>query len=309
MSEPSLQQRGRVVDREGRLNIVRVGVSRGYLHDLYHFLLVSSWLRLLAILVALYVGSNALFACAYLLGDRAIVNARPGSFADAFFFSVQTMSTSGHGVLAPRTSYANVLMATEAFIGLLGLAMVTGMIFAKFSRPTARVLFSRVALMTRRDGVPCLMFRMANRRGNQIVEARVHVMLALTETTAEGEVVRRLHDLAMTPEQNALFALAWTAIHPITESSPLLRATPESLVEKEAEIHVSVTGLDETFSQTVHARYSYVPEEILWNARFVDIISRTADGRRQVDYSRFHDVVPEVARGEETARSAANPAT
>ena len=305
MSEPSLQQRGRVVSREGRINIVRAGVARGYLNDLYHFLLVSSWPRLLAILLGLYLTSNVLFACAYLLGDHAIVNARPGSFADAFFFSVQTMSTIGYGVLAPRTPYANVLMTTEAFIGLLGLAMVTGMIFAKFSRPTARVLFSRVAVMTRRDGVPCLMFRMANRRGNQIVEARVHVVLALTETTAEGEVIRRLHDLAMAREQNALFALSWTAIHPITENSPLLRATPESLVEKEAEIIVSMTGLDETFSQTVHARHSYVPEEILWSARFVDILSRTPDGRRQVDYSRFHDVVPEDARGEERARSAA----
>jgi len=307
MSEPSLQQRGRVVSREGRINIVRAGVARGYLNDLYHFLLVSSWPRLLAILLGLYLTSNVLFACAYLLGDHAIVNARPGSFADAFFFSVQTMSTIGYGVLAPRTPYANVLMTTEAFIGLLGLAMVTGMIFAKFSRPTSRVLFSRVAVMTRRDGVPCLMFRMANRRGNQIVEARVHVVLALTETTAEGEVIRRLHDLAMAREQNALFALSWTAIHPITENSPLLRATPQSLVEKEAEIIVSMTGLDETFSQTVHARHSYVPEEILWNARFVDILSRTPDGRRQVDYSRFHEVVPEDARGEERAHSAAKP--
>lgn len=304
MSEPSPQQRGRVVTREGRVNIVRAGVTRGHLGDLYHFLLVSSWPRLLAILVGLYLASNALFACAYLLGDQPIVNARPGSFADAFFFSIETMSTIGYGVLAPRTPYANVLMAAEAFVGLLGLAMVTGMIFAKFSRPTARVLFSRVAVMTRRDGVPCLMFRMANRRGNQIVEARVHVVLALTETTAEGEIIRALHDLAMAREQNALFALSWTAIHPITEQSPLFRVTRESLLAKEAEIIVSLTGLDETFSQTVHARHSYVPEEIVWNARFVDILSRAPDGRRQVDYSRFHDVVAEDAGGEEPERSA-----
>jgi inward rectifier potassium channel len=184
------------------------------------------------------------------LGDEPIANARPGSFADAFFFSVQTMSTIGYGVLAPRTPYANVLVTTEALVGLLGLAMVTGMIFAKFSRPTARVLFSRVAVMTRRDGVPCLMLRMANRRGNQIVEARVHVVLALTETTAEGEVIRGLHDLAMARAENALFALSWTAIHPITEQRPLFRVTSESLAEQEAGSIVSLTGLDETFSQT-----------------------------------------------------------
>jgi inward rectifier potassium channel len=272
-------QTGRILHPSGRINIIQTGARDGHLSDLYHFLLVSSWTRLLAMLAVAYVGSNSLFALLYLLDDHGIAGARPGSFADAFFFSVQTMATIGYGQMVPRTFIANVLVTTEALVGLLGLAMVTGLIFAKFSRPTARVLFSRVAVM-------------ANQRGNQIVEARIHVVLATTETTAEGEVIRRLRDLEMLRSQHALFALSWTAIHPITERSPLHGATPTSLAAAETEIIVSLTGLDETFSQTVHARHSYVPEEIMWNARFVDILSRLPDGRRLVDYTHFHDVVP-----------------
>ena len=291
MSEtPSRQQSGRFLDR-GRINIVQTGLHNGYLGDLYHLLLISSWWRLLMILALLYFATNSLFAAAYLLQPGDIENAHTGSFADAFFFSLQTMATIGYGKLAPRTAYANELVAIESLVGLLGIAMVTGLAFAKFSRPTARVLFSRVAVISPRDGVPCLMFRMANQRGNQIVEAHIHVVLALTETTLEGELIRRLHDLRMLRDQHALFALSWTALHPITEASPLFRATAESLAAHEAEIIVSLTGLDETFSQTVHARHSYVAEEIVWGARFVDVLSRTPDGRRQVDYTHFHDVV------------------
>ena len=184
--------------------------------DLYHFLLRSTWLRLLVVLVVVSAGINALFALAYMATGDGIENARPGSFADAFFFSVQTLATIGYGKLVPRSLAANVLVALEALVGLLGLAMVTGLVFAKFSRPTARVLFSRMAVVSRRDGVPALMFRMANERGSGIVEAQVHVVLARNETTAEGEAVRRFYDLDLSRRQNALFALSWTVIHPIT---------------------------------------------------------------------------------------------
>lgn len=292
MSSQSASQAGRVLTRDNRINIVRRGLPKGHRGDWYHSLLVSSWPRLLALMGGTFVTANSVFAFAYLLGHQSIASAREGSFADAFFFSVQTMATIGYGSMAPHTLYANVLVCIEAMVGLLGLAMVTGLVFAKFSRPTARVLFSNVAVLTRRDGVPSLMFRMANQRGNQIVDARIHVVLALTETTPEGETLRRLHDLRMTREQNALFALSWTAVHPINAASPFHGATKESLVASEAEIIISLTGIDESFSQTVHARHSWIAEEIIWGARFVDILSRLPDGRRQVDYRRFHDVEP-----------------
>ena len=286
---------GQVPSHDGSLPIVRVGTANGYLSDLYHLLLVSSWSRLLLLLGLVFVGSNCLFALAYLLAGDSIQGARPGSFADAFFFSVQTMATIGYGYIIPRTLFANILVTVESLTGLFGLAVVTGLVFAKFSRPTARVLFSRVAVVTPRDGVPSLMFRMANQRGNQIVEARIHVVLALTETTAEGEVIRRLQDLEMARAQNALFALSWTAVHPITATSPFYRRTHESLATTEAEVIVSLTGIDESFSQTVHARHSYTADEIVWGVRFVDILSRAPDGRRCVDYTHFHEVVPDDA--------------
>jgi inward rectifier potassium channel len=170
--------------------------------------------------------------------------------------------------------------------------MVTGLVFAKFSRPTARVRFSRYAIVAMRDGVPSLMIRMANLRENRIVESDIHVVLARQETTSEGEEVRQLHDLQMTRSHHALFILTWTAIHPIVETSPLFGHSRESLSKADAEIIVSVTGLDETYSQTVHARHSYTLDEIRWDARFADVLRVDPDGRRWVDYTHFDDIEP-----------------
>ena len=259
--------------------------------DAYHFLLDASWPKLLGLLLSLYLAANALFAAAYLLQPGAIENARPGSFADAFFFSVQTMATIGFGKLLPRTTYANLLVVLETSTGIIGLAMLTGLIFAKFSRPTARVQFSRHAVITIRDGSPCLMFRMANARATRILEADAHVVLARAETTLEGESVRRFYDLELDRGRTSIFALTWTVIHRLKETSPLYGATPASLAASESEIIVSVLGLDETVSQTVHARYSYLAEDIVWGARLADVMSRLPDGRRHIDLSRLHDIV------------------
>jgi inward rectifier potassium channel len=269
------------------------------LDDLYHHLVSASWPRLLTLLAGAFLGANALFAFAYLLQPEGIENARPGSLVDAFFFSVQTMGTIGYGKMVPRTFYTNALVTAEVFGGLLGLAMVTGLTFAKFSRPTARVLFSRQAVVSPHEGVPSLMFRMANARGNSIVEAQVHVVFAVNETTAEGVAMRRFYDLDLARRQSALFALSWTAIHPVTKQSPLHGATPSTLDAAEAEIVVSLVGLDETFSQTVHARHRYAARDIVWDARFADILVRGVDGRRSVDYAHFHEVVPLAAPREQ----------
>jgi len=265
--------------------------------DAYFLLITRSWPWLLAVLAGLYVGVNVLFALAYLACGDCIENARAGSFADAFFFSVQTLATIGYGTWAPRTFGGHVLVVVEAFAGLLGFALATGLAFSKFSRPTARVLFSAVAVVAPRDGVPCLMFRMANERGNQIVEAEVHAVLARDETTAEGESVRRFHDLTLLRRRNALFALTWTAVHPITPASPLADATPEGLASSEAEIVVSLVGLDETVSQTVHARHVYPASAVRWGVRFADVVSRLPGGGRRIDLRAFHDVVPARAGG------------
>ena len=292
MPTPAPSQPPRFVERGGASDVVRSGMAPRRLRDVYHSALNAPWPLLLASFAGFWVVVNALFALAYLAGGDDITNARDGSFLDAFFFSVQTMATIGYGALAPRTLYANVLVAIEAFLGVVSFALATGLFFAKFSRPTARILFSRVAVVAPRDGTRSLMLRMANERANQVAEAQVHVALARTETTVEGERVRRFYDLELVRTHSPIFILTWTVIHPITESSPLFGVGPDALRASEGEIIVSVTGIDDTFSQLIHARYSYVADEIVWDARFADIMSLLPDGRRLVDYARFHDVVP-----------------
>jgi inward rectifier potassium channel len=233
-----------------------------------------------------------LFAFAYLVGGDGIANARPGNFLDAFFFSVQTMASIGYGAMYPQTAYANVLVTVEALMGLLGLSMATGLMFARFSRPTARVLFSRVAVITAYNGLPSLMFRAANQRQNRILEAHMWVTLVRDEITKEGQFMRRFYELPLVRSHSPLFALSWTVMHIIDENSPFYGVTAEMMVEEEMEIIVTLTGIDETVAQSIHARHSYDAREILWNMQFLDILSKTRDGRRVVDYSRFHEVLP-----------------
>lgn len=284
MSRPRVRRAG--TERE----IVALGLGRAGWHDAYHTLLTMPWWRFFALVFAGYLAINALFAFGYhALGD-AIENA-DGTFADDFFFSVQTLATIGYGKMAPRTLEANLLVTTEALLGMMGLAVTTGLVFARFSRPTSRVLFSRVAVIGPYEGVPSLQFRMANARGNRIVEARLKLTLVRDEVTAEGSQVRRLRDLKLIRSEHAAFALTWTAVHPIDEASPLRGQTAVELEASVADLMVSLTGIDEGLAQTIHARYAYAAADLRWNARFADILTSGQD-RSYVDYTKFHDAVP-----------------
>ncbi len=282
----------RIVPQDGRPAAILVGRDAARWTDLYHVLLTIRWSSFLGAMALVYVAANAVFALLYLLDPGGVANARPGSFWDAFFFSVQTIGTLGYGVMAPQSFYAHVVVTIETFFGLVNLAIGTGLIFARFSRPTARILFSRVAVIAPFEGVPTLMFRAANRRRNQILEAEVMVNFVRHTVTREGMDMRRFDDLTVMRSRSPLFALSWTVMHPIDDASPLYGATPESLAEAQAEIVVVISGTDETYSQRIHARYSYLAEDILWDRRFVDILTITPDGRRIVDYGLFHDVEP-----------------
>ncbi|WP_449416770.1 ion channel [Phormidium nigroviride] len=286
-------QEARLVGKNGQfnLNIVRMGTSPLRLGDLYHWLQAISWFGFFGLIALVYVLSNALFALAYLAGGDCIANAQPGSFKDTFFFSVQTMATIGYGAMYPRTSYANIVVAVEALFGLLGVAMVTGLAFTRFSKPTAKVLFSRIAVIAPQNGVLTLMYRTANQRYNQILEAQQRLTLVRDEVNAEGQFMRRFYDLNLVRSRTPIFALTWTIMHKIDENSPLYGLTAEDFFSQEIEIVATMTGLDETVSQTIHARHSYVAGEILWNVRFVDILSKSPDGSRAIDYTRFHDVI------------------
>jgi inward rectifier potassium channel len=286
---PQLPPTRLVPNARGDVDVVRLGRRRRSWRDLYHRLLTMSWPRFLGLTVGVYLTFNTLFALLYLADPGGIASAREGSFADAFFFSVQTLATIGYGTLYPRSLYANLLMTAESLSGIIGFAIATGVIFARVSRPTARVMFSRAAVVAIFDGMPTLMFRAANERDNQILEAHVRVALVRDESTAEGQVMRRFHDLKLAREYSPVFALTMTIMHPLDEESPLCGTTPEMLRASNAEIVVTLTGIDDTFAQTVYARHSYVAGEIHWNRRLADIIGATSDGRRAIDFGRFHE--------------------
>jgi inward rectifier potassium channel len=272
--------------------VLAVGSLRPWFGDLYHFALRLPWWRFLLGGLLLYLAANAAFALLYLAQPGAIANARPGSFADAFFFSVQTIATLGYGVMAPRTLYANLVVTVETATGLMLLALATGLVFARFSRPTARILFSGVAVVGPYDGIPTLSFRLANRRRNQILEAEVKATLLRDERTREGVLIRRFYDLKLARTHTPVFALTFTVMHPIDADSPLYGATATSCLAENAELVVTANGLDETIAARVYARTSYLPHEIRWNHRFVDVFGWTEDGRRVIDYRRFHDTEP-----------------
>lgn len=271
--------------------VLAINLRRQWFTDLYHRILTISWPRFYALGGAVYLLANFLFATLYVLQPGSINNARPGSFADAFFFSVETIATIGYGVMAPATLYANLVMTVEAAIGVLFAAMATGLIFARFSRPTARVLFSRVAVIGPHNGKPTLTIRMANERRNQMLAAEVSVTLVRDEKTAEGILLRRFYDLKLERNRSPVFAMTFTVMHEIDASSPLHGGTRDRLAELNAELVVTTSGIDETLVQPVHARTSYLPHEILWNHRFADIMGYTEEGRRAIDYARFHDTV------------------
>jgi inward rectifier potassium channel len=276
--------------------VERRNVRRAILSDLYHFLIDRSWRHLLGLLAAFYAVANLIFACFYKLGGDCIAGA--ASFRDLYFFSVHTLSTIGYGTMAPKTTYANVLVAAQAFLGTVFVAVTTGLVFAKFSRPTARVMWSKKAVIVERDGKRLLMFRMANERANQIVEATLRAAVARTEITADGERMRRFQDITLERDRNIVFVLSWTAMHVIDDKSPFYNLTTEQMKTQTFQLICSLVGTDETFSQQVHSRNSYNPEDFVWDQRFADIIGTNPDGTRFVDYARFHDLVPMGTRTE-----------
>ena len=269
-------------------NIKVLGAPKQRLGDLYHRFLRISWAKALGAMVVVFLSINAIFAAIY-DGVGGIDHARPGSFADAFFFSVQTMATIGYGDMHPSTMAANCVMVSESMVSLLVTALVTGLMFAKFSVSNARIVFTREVAIHPMDELPTLTFRLGNARGNQIVEAQLRVVLMRTETTKEGVVFYRMHDLSLRRERSQAFTRSWTALHTIDEKSPLFGATPETLVRDEIELIVSVIGVDDTSMQQVHARHTYDASQILFGARHVDILLEQ-DGDFVLDLTKFHDL-------------------
>jgi inward rectifier potassium channel len=291
MAEPA---RVRFRNLQGRFpKIVAVGRSRAPMEDVYHWILTRTWTEFFAAVATAFITLNTLFALLFLAAPGSIANAREGSFEDAFFFSVHTMGTIGYGSMAPGSRLGNIIVAVEALVGMVSVALMTGMTFAKFARPTAKVLFSSKMVIQPRDGVPHLVFRMANWRHNQVVEAQIRMIILLTHVTAEGDSLRQPTEIKLVRDRNAMFGLTWLALHRIDEESPFFGdGAMDRLRKLNGEMFLSLTGFDETIMQSIHARYAYSLDDIVPNARFADILTVRPDGTRVLDYTRFHEVVP-----------------
>ncbi|RZM20030.1 MAG: ATP-sensitive inward rectifier potassium channel 10 [Sphingomonas sp.] len=284
--------RPRLVPRTRGETIQRLNIRQRWWQDVYHDALAMSWTMFLLWSVVAYVLINAAFAGLYLLQPGSLANARPGSFTDAFFFSVQCISTIGFGGLAPATLYANLLTTAEAIVSLAIVALATGSVFARISRPRARVMFARHAVIGTHDGVPTLFIRIANERSTQILAAEVQVTVLRFQQTAEGQTFRRFYDVRLSRSRTPIFALTFTVMHTIDEDSPLWGASTDSMAADDTECLITVTGMEETTSQIVHARYSYGAEEIVFGRRYRDIFGLDDQGRRTIDYGWFHETEP-----------------
>lgn len=270
--------------------VIVTGASRSFFRDFYHRFLRVRWSVALLAIVLFFLALNTLFALAYFMAG-GIANTRPGSFADAFYFSVQTMGTIGYGSMYPTTDLTNVLVVCESVVGMLVIAIVTGLIFSKFSVSSARIVFSRSITIAPWDGVPTMTFRVSNERGNQIIEAQLRVVLVRTEKTREGFTFYRMVDLPLTRDRSPALNRSWSVMHTIEPGGLLYGHTPESLKQIEAEIMVSLIGVDDTTLQPVHARHTYTDDQIIWGARPVDVLTIHDDGRFEIDMNKFHEVV------------------
>ncbi len=287
------ESRQRLLNRDGSFNVARRGLRLGSSLSLYHLLLTTSWTRFMGLVVGSYLLVNGAFALAYVLcGPGALAGPGQAGFARAFFFSVETFSTIGYGIVGPVGLAANLVVTVEALVGLLWLALATGLLFARFSRPTAKVLFSRTAVVAPYRGITAFEFRIANARSSQLIELKATVIFARFEDV-RGRSVRRFYPLALERASVTFFPLAWTIVHPIDEASPLKGFTRDDLKSCDGEFLVLLTGVEETFAQHVHARSSYKWDEIVWGAKFSDILHHPrGDEAMTIDVGRLHAIEP-----------------
>jgi inward rectifier potassium channel len=268
-----------------------IGGEKTPLRDFYHQLLQRPWWLTFGVIAGVFLVANTIFAVAYVVVG-GVAHAAAGSFTDAFFFSVQTLATIGYGTLEPESGAANTIVVVESITSLTLTALATGLVFAKFSRSTARLIFTKEVVICPMNGVPTLMFRMGNQRGNQIVGAQVRVAMGRTEKTQEGETFYRTLDLKLHRDHLLSLSRSWVALHTIDEESPLYGETPESIIAKEVEIQVLVVGLDDTSMQTVHAGHRYYTHQIVFGRRHVDILSEAPNGDIVLDLRKFQDTEP-----------------
>lgn len=278
--------------RFGHREIETLGLSQGFWTDLYHRSMAVYWPVFFGSAAALFVLLNVAFACIYYLGHEPIANVS-GSPLDYFYFSIETLATVGYGDMHPQTNYGHLVATAEIFTGMCFLAVMTGLIFARFSRPRARFVFANHPVVTTHDGRPTLMIRMANARHNTISRANARLWVIRAERTKEGDQLRRFYELKLDRSEHPMFVLSWMLFHIIDGSSPLHGATETDMAQSDALLVLNVGGLDDSSAQQLYARRVYSWHDIRWRHRYRDITSVSPQGRFLLDYTKFHDVEPE----------------
>ncbi len=287
-------QSRRLINKNGSFNVERRGLPFFESLSFYHSLLEMSWIRFNLVVLLSYIVVNLFFASLYMLAGIEHLGGITGTttlekFFDAFFFSGQTITTVGYGVIHPEGFLTSMISLVESMTGLLGFAVATGLLYGRFSRPNARILYSKQAVVAPYKDATAFEFRIANARKNQLIDTEVLVVLTM-KYGKDGKALRSYYELPLEREKINFFPLTWTIVHPITEESPLKGMTAEKLRQSGAEFLILIKAFDDTFSQSVHSRSSYTAEEIVWNSKFANIYSESAQGITAVDMSRFHEI-------------------
>ena len=282
--------------RSGQFEFVKLNAKKFDWRDTYHFILTLTWPGFAALVFGTYLLLNVLFAALYLLDVHAVAEMPRGSFLYAFFFSVETLATVGYGHMYPDSLYGHLVSTLEIMVGMFGLAVITGVIFVRFSRPTARIQFSKVAVIAPFDGVPNLTIRVANLRHHAMVEPDFRMVLVRSTITAEGEDVRRFRSLKLDFDHLITFPAVLTVRHRIDEESPLFGMTPEDFQQQDIRFVASIVGVETVIVAPVQGFTDYNYDQIEWNRRFVEIYGQNEEGEWTVDYGRI-DETEEVAVG------------
>lgn len=289
--------RRRLLNRDGSFNVVLEGLNPLSSLGLYQWLLTISWPRFLGFITGSYIAINGVFAVAYLLCGPDALQSTTGSFANepfyrAFFFSVDTFATIGYGNIIPVGVIPNSLVTIEALLNIVGVALATGLMFARFSRPSARIIYSRNAIVAPYRDKTALEFRIANARTSQLIDVQVQAILTKIERV-DGLTLRKFYELELERNRVVFFPLSWTVVHPITPKSPMWGLKHADLVEADAELLVLLIGTDENLSQIVHSRSSYEAGEIVWGAKFVNMFMRSeTEGIIGMNLNRIHEIEP-----------------
>jgi inward rectifier potassium channel len=287
-------QRQRLINRDGSFNVVRTGQSFFERFSPYHYLVSISWLRFNTFVVLSYLVINILFAFIYLTFGINNLNAQHTyffhDFLNSFFFSLQTFTTVGYGRLNPTSDIESFIAGIESLTGLMGFALATGLLYGRFSRPNAKIIFSKNAVIAPYRDITAFEFRIANARDNQLIEADIQVMLSMKDRAKGRETKRVFHNLSLERQKVTFFSLTWTVVHPIDKESPLYGLTASELKETDAEFLILFKAFDDTFSQTVHSRSSYKYDEIIWNAAFKSVYLDTKSGVSTIDMRIIHEI-------------------